>query len=148
MNEILGGSMSSHLFQEVREKRGLCYAISSLTESHTDSGVFFVYAATDKEKLPELIKVISAELDKIKLNITDKELERVKQQVKSGYILSLESSVNRMSRLLKQEYYNDKFLDLDGIMEEIEKVKKEDLMGFAEKLFVKQRMKLLTVGPS
>ncbi|MFH1074472.1 MAG: pitrilysin family protein [Candidatus Firestonebacteria bacterium] len=148
MNEILGGSMSSHLFQEVREKRGLCYAISSLTESHTDSGVFFVYAATDKEKLSELIEVIRAELDKIKLNITDKELERIKQQVKSGYIISMENSVNRMSRLIKQEYYDDKFLELDGIMEEIEKIKKEDLMEFAEKLFVEQRMKLLTVGPS
>ncbi|OGF45053.1 MAG: hypothetical protein A2231_00640 [Candidatus Firestonebacteria bacterium RIFOXYA2_FULL_40_8] len=148
MNEILGGSMSSHLFQEVREKRGLCYSISSLTESHTDSGVFFVYAATDKEKLPELVKVIKEELEKIKTNITDKELERIKQQVKSGYIISMENSVNRMTRLIKQEYYHDKFLDLNGIMEEIEKLKKEDLMGFAEKLFVKDRMKLLTVGPS
>ena len=147
MNEILGGSMSSHLFQEVREKRGLCYAISSLTESHTDSGVFFVYAATDKEKLPELVSVIKDELEKIKLNITDKELVRIKQQVKSGYIISMENSVNRMSRLIKQKYYDDKFLELDGIMEEIEKIKKEDLMGFAEKLFVANRMKLLTVGP-
>jgi predicted Zn-dependent peptidase len=148
MNEILGGSMSSRLFQEVREKRGLCYAISSMTESHTDSGVFFVYAATDKEKLQELVKVIRTELDKIQLNITDKELERIKQQVKSGYILSMESSVNRMSRLIKQQYYRDRFMDLEGIMQEIEKIKKEDLMSFAEKLFVKDRMKLLTVGPT
>ncbi|MEI6846327.1 MAG: pitrilysin family protein, partial [Candidatus Firestonebacteria bacterium] len=148
LNEILGGSMSSHLFQEVREKRGLCYAISSLTESHTDSGVFFVYAATDKAKLPELIEVIREELDKIKTNITDKELERIKQQIKSGYILSMENSVNRMSRLLKQKYYNDKFLELEGIMEEIEEIKKEDLMAFAENIFVKERMKILTVGPN
>lgn len=147
MNEILGGSMSSHLFQEVREKRGLCYSISSLADSYSDSGVMFVYAATDREKLAELLDVVNIELDKMKTDIKEKELTKIKQQVKGSYILSMENTTNRMTRLLKQEFYKEKFLDLDGIMAEIEKIKKEDLMEFAERLLVKERMKLLTVGP-
>lgn len=147
MNEILGGSMSSHLFQEVREKRGLCYAISSLSDSYTDSGVMFVYAATDKEKLDELISVVKVEISKMKKDIKDTELHKIKQQVKGSYILSMESTTNRMTRLLKQEFFQEKFLKLEGIMAEIEKIKKEDLMEFADKMFVDDRMKLLTVGP-
>ncbi len=147
MNEILGGSMSSHLFQEVREKRGLCYSISSHADSYSDSGIIFIYAATDREKLAKLLEIVNAELEKMKTAITEKELTKVKQQVKGSYILSMENTTNRMTRLLKQEFYKEKFLELDGIMEEIEKIKKEDLMEFAERLFVKARMKLLTVGP-
>ena len=147
MNEILGGSMSSHLFQEVREKRGLCYSISSHADSYSDSGIIFVYAATDREKLAELLEVVNIELLKMKTGIKDKELTKIKQQIKGSYILSMENTTNRMTRLLKQEFYKEKFLDLDGIMAEIEKIKKEDLMEFAERLFVKERMKLLTVGP-
>jgi len=147
LNNILGGSMSSRLFQEVREKRGLAYSISSLYDSYVDTGVFLVYAATDKQKLDELVHVILQEFKDMKnKEVSQKELHKTKEQVKGNLILGLENTLNRMIKLLRHEFYMEKYLTMEEIIMEIEKITTKDIIDFANKLLLENKLKLVTVG--
>lgn len=148
LNDILGGSMSSHLFQEVREKRGLAYAISSFYENFFDTGVFTVYAATERNKVNDVIEVVMQEFKNIKTNkVSHKELHKVKEQLKGLFILSLENTANRMTRLLKQEFYLEKYLTVEEFIREIDKVTEEDITELANKILNEDKLKLVTYGP-
>lgn len=149
LNDILGASASSHLYQEVREKRGLAYAITSFYENYFDTGIFTVYAAVEKERAAEFTDVVRNEFKKIiNEGVSDKELHKVKAQLKALLTLSLENTANIMSRLLKQEFYLAGNLTIDEIIIEIGKVTKEDISVLTRKLLDENKLKTVMLGPN
>ena len=106
LNTVLGGSMSSRLFQNVREKRGLVYSISSGIAAYSDAGLLSVYAGTSLDSLPEVIRLTLEELRRLRgERVPEDELRRAKDHIKGGLVLSLESTGSRMSHLARQEIY-------------------------------------------
>ena len=135
-NTILGGGMSSRLHQNVREKYGYCYTISTFNQSYSDTGLFGVYVGTDQEYLDHVKELINKEFDKIKSEeVPQQELAEAKSQLKGKLLLSQESMSSRMSRLAKSELYFDRFVTLDELVEEIDKVTSEDIQTFSESFF-------------
>ncbi len=148
LNAVLGSSMSSRLFQEVREQNALAYSIYSYVMSYRDAGLFTVYAGTDPSNVIEVIRLIIKEFRKIKEEgITKAEEERVKNQIKGNLVLSLESSNSHMSRLARQEIYYGKYLSVDDIIKGIEKVSQADVHRLAGQLFNTENISLTILGP-
>ena len=136
MNNILGGSMSSRLFQEVREERGLAYSVFSYHSSFQDSGMFTVYAGTTPKQLEEVYSVIMDTLSVIQAKgITKEELSKGKEQLKGSLMLSLESTNSRMSRLGKNELLLGKHLDLDQILQRVNEVTLESVQKVITNVF-------------
>lgn len=136
MNNVLGGSMSSRLFQEVREKQGLAYSVFSYHSSFQDNGLLTIYAGTGKEQLPILRDTIERTLDKlIKHGITDKELHNSKEQLKGSLMLGLESTNSRMSRNGKNELLLKRHRTLDEMLLEIDKITHESINKVIENVF-------------
>jgi predicted Zn-dependent peptidase len=136
LNVILGGGMSSRLFQTIREDRGLAYAVYSGVNSYTDAGYLSVYAATSPEQLTDVIKLSIEEFNKLKQEpVSDLELERAKGQLKVSIMLSLESTSARMSNLARQEIFFGRQFTLDEILERIEKVSVADVQRVAGDIF-------------
>lgn len=134
-NNILGGSMSSRLFQEVREERGLAYSVFSYHSSYKDSGMFTIYAGTAHHQLDQVHEVIFQNLRDLKdKGITADELEKGKQQLKGSLMLSLESTSSRMSRLGKNELLLGKHLTLDEIIERVDAISLESIQQVTEEL--------------
>jgi predicted Zn-dependent peptidase len=148
LNTVLGNSMSSRLFQEVREQNALAYSIYSYVTSYRDTGLLTVYAGTDPSSALEAARLVMKELKKIKEEgITPAEELRVKNQVKGSLVLSLESSNSHMSRIARQEIYYGKYLSMDDIIKGVEKVSKEQVQRLARQLFVKENLSLSILGP-
>lgn len=116
LSTILGGGMSSRLFQEVREKRGLAYSIFSYVSNYKDTGVFGVYAGSEVEKSLDVIRVIREEMLKASNDISDKEVEKAKKQIKSSLLMGLESSSSRMERMANQYLVYGRFLSSEEII--------------------------------
>ena len=136
LNTLLGGSMSSRLFQNVREKRGLAYAVFSGLSAYRDAGSFTVYAGCSNEAVGQVIDLVVEELRNVKKNpVPQAELQRSKDHLKGSLMLSLESTSSRMSHLARQEIYFDRQFGLDETLAGIEKVKTEDVQRVAEDLF-------------
>lgn len=132
INSALGTGMSSRLFQEIREKRGLAYSVYSYHHSYVDSGMLGIYAGTTKEQLPELIEAIETTIgDLVKNGLTEQELKNKKEKLKGNILLSLESMSSRMSRNGRNEILLKKHRTLDEIIEEIDSV---DLLMINETL--------------
>jgi predicted Zn-dependent peptidase len=135
-NTVLGGGMSSRLHQNVREKYGYCYTITSFNQSYSDTGLYGIYVGTDKDYVDHVRELIEAELDKLKQDpIPKKELSEAKAQLKGKLMLSVESMSNRMSRLAKSEIYFDRFVTLDELQEKIDAVKAAQVQDFAQDFF-------------
>ncbi len=135
LNNILGGSMSSRLFQEVREERGLAYSVFSYHSSYKDSGMFTIYAGTAHHQLEQVHEVIFQIIRDLKDNgITLDELEKGKQQLKGSLMLSLESTSSRMSRLGKNELLLGKHLTLDEIIERVDAISLASIQQATEEL--------------
>ena len=118
LNTLLGGGMSSRLFQNVREKQGLVYSIFSELNPFRDTGLLSVYAGTSRESAPKVVRAIVSEFRQMKDNpVSDEELKRAKDQLKGSLMLSLESSTARMSNLARQEMYYDRFFGMDEIID-------------------------------
>jgi predicted Zn-dependent peptidase len=148
LNTVLGNSMSSRLFQEVREQNALAYSIYSYVTSYRDTGLVTIYAGTDPSNTLEVIRLIMKELRKIKHEgITAAEELRVKNQIKGSLVLSLESSNSHMSRIARQEIYFGKYLSMDDIIKGVEKVSKEQVQGLAQQLFTPESISLAILGP-
>ncbi|MCC6544292.1 MAG: insulinase family protein [Nitrospirae bacterium] len=148
LNAILGSSMSSRLFQEVREKRGLVYSIYSYLSSFTDSGVINIYAGTGKESLSEVLELILKEIKKILRNgISRKEMNRVKNQMKGNLLLGLESTSNRMSRIARDEIYSGRFYTTDDINKEINSITPSQIQRLVNDLFKPDYLSLAILGP-
>lgn len=136
INTILGGGMSSRLHQNIREKYGYCYSISSFNQAYTDTGMFGVYVGTDKEYVEHVKELIFEEFRKMRDDlVSDKELAEAKAQLKGKLLLSQESMSNRMTRLAKSEIYYDRYITLDELVDEIDKVKTIEIQEFSQSFF-------------
>jgi predicted Zn-dependent peptidase len=136
LNTVLGGSMSSRLFQNVREKRGLVYSISSGLTAYSDAGLLSVYAGTSHESAPEVIRLTLEEIRRLRgERLPPDELRRAKDHIKGGFVLSLESTGARMSHLARQEIYFERQLPVDEILGGIEAVTADDVLRTASAIF-------------
>jgi len=136
LNTLLGGSMSSRLFQNIREQRGLAYSVFSELNSYRDSGALTVYAGTSAESVREVIGLILAEFRTLKNEpVPDEELRRSKNHLKGSVMLGLESTSSRMSNLARQQLYFQRFFCMDEILDSIEAVGAEDVQQVARELF-------------
>ncbi|WP_026574895.1 M16 family metallopeptidase [Bacillus sp. UNC438CL73TsuS30] len=139
VNNVLGGSMSSRLFQEVREQRGLAYSVFSYHSAYQDSGIVTVYGGTGAKQLDLLFETIQETLDKLKQDgITEKEITNTKEQLKGSLMLSLESTNSRMSRNGKNELLLKRHRSLDEIIEQIDQVTKQSADEMARSIFTNQ----------
>jgi len=140
--------MSSRLFQNIREKRGLAYAVFSGITSFRDAGCLNVYAGTAAENARQVIELTLAEFHQLKSDLLgDEELQRAKDYLKGSMLLSLESTSSRMSNLARQEMVFGRHISLDEIAAGIDAVTAEDVRGVARDLFVPDRLALTVLGP-
>jgi len=147
LNTLLGGSMSSRLFQNVREKRGLAYAVFSGLSAYRDAGSFTVYAGCSNEAVGEVIDLIVEELRGVKtLPVPDAELQRSKDHLKGSLMLSLENTASRMSHLARQEIYFDRQFGLDETLAGIERVTAADVQRVAADLFQNGSLSATVLG--
>jgi predicted Zn-dependent peptidase len=147
LNVILGGSMSSRLFQEVRERRGLAYSIYSFLSSHTDAGMVGIYGAVRPHNIKETLDLVRHELRRFKEQpISDAELRAAKEHIKGGIYLAAENTDNRMSRLAKNEIIFDRFVPYEEIEAGLERVTVEEVQTLAQQLFRPEYMSLVLLG--
>jgi predicted Zn-dependent peptidase len=147
LNSVLGGGMSSRLFQSVREERGLAYSIYSELNPFRDTGSVAVYAGCATEKTREVLELTLAEMARMKDEpVPHDELKRAKDQIKSNMVLGLESSSARMSNLARQQMYHGRFLSAEEIVAEVERVTSEDVQRLARELFVSEGLALTLLG--
>jgi predicted Zn-dependent peptidase len=136
LNTVLGGSMSSRLFQHVREQRGLVYSISSGIAAYSDAGLLSIYAGTSVDSAPEVVRLSLDELRRLRDEpIPEEELRRAKDHMKGGLVLSLEGTVARMSHVARQEIHFGRQLPLDEILDGIENVTAADTQALAGRVF-------------
>jgi len=148
LNTILGNSMSSRLFQEVREQNALAYSIYSYVTAYRDTGLLTIYAGTDPSNAIQAIRLIMKEIKKIKdEGITPAEETRVKNQIKGNLVLSLESSNSHMSRIARQEIYFGKYLSMDDVIKAVDKVTAGQIHRIAQQLFTPENLALSILGP-
>src|SRR6476659_4846924 len=147
LNTLLGGSMSSRLFQKVRETRGLAYAVFSGLSAYRDAGSFTVYAGCSNEAVGEVIDLVVEELRGVKhAPVPDAELQRSKDHLKGSLMLSLENTASRMSHLARQEIYFDRQFGLDDTLAGIERVSAHDVQRVAADLFTNGAMSATVLG--
>ena len=136
LNAVMGGSMSSHLFQEVREQRGLVYNIYSYVNCYHDTGTFGISTSTSPESVEEVLGLIKTEIRRIRdEGITDAELAFSKEHIKGNLFISLESSETRMGRLAKNEIYFNDYIPLKETLREIDSIQKKDVDAIARAIF-------------
>jgi len=147
MNTVLGGSMSSRLFQNVREKRGLAYAVFSGLSAYRDAGSMTIYAGCANDAVGELIDVVIKELRRMKDEpLPDSELQRAKDHLKGSLMLNLESTSSRMSHLARQEIYFDRQFGLDETLQGVERVTRDDIQRVARELFADGALAATVLG--
>jgi predicted Zn-dependent peptidase len=147
LNTLLGGGMSSRLFQNIRERQGLAYAIYSDLSPYRDTGCLCVCAGTSRESAGKVVQSIISEFRKLKSEpVPEEELRRSKDQLKGSLMLSLESSTARMSNLARQEMYFDRFYTLDELIEKIENVRVEELKDLANEFFHTESIAVTVLG--
>lgn len=148
LNNVLGGGMGSRLFQEVREKRGLAYAVFSYHQGYSDAGAIKTYVGSTTGNVEEAVKVISEQLQKVQEEpVTDEELERTKQQLKSSTLLALESTAARMNRIGRSVITGSELLTPEEISSRIEAVTAQDIQNLAAHHLKLENMYLSAVGP-
>ena len=147
LNTLLGGGMSSRLFQNVREKQGLVYSIFSELNTYKDTGCLAVYAGTSRESAPKVVQSVLHEFREIKAGeLPEEEVKRAKDQLKGGLMLSLESSTARMSNLARQEMYHDRFMGMDEIIAKVQEVTLEDVVQSANEMFRTEDIAVTVLG--
>ena len=148
LNSVLGGGMSSRLFQNIREKRGLAYAVFSSLSSFHDAGCLSVYAGTAGGKARQVIDLVLAEFCELKAKpITQEELQRAKDYLKGSLLLSLESSTSRMGNVARQEMYFGRYISQDEIARRVDAVTAEQVLGVAREFFRPERLAITVLGP-
>ena len=147
LNSVLGGGMSSRLFQSVREERGLAYSIYSETSPFRDTGSLAVYAGCAMENTREVLQLTLAEFTRLKEQpVTEEELRRVKEQLKTNMVLGLESSGARMNSLARQQMFYGRFFTTDEITAEVDRVTSEDILRVANDLLRPEGLTLTLLG--
>ena len=147
LNTVLGGGMSSRLFQTIREERGLAYSIYSDLSPYRDTGTLCVYAGTSSANALQVVDLILAEFARLKQEpLSEEELTRAKDQVRGNILLGLESSNSRMANLARQEMYFKKFYSVDEVIARIGEVKASQVQAMAQRLFVPDRIAVTLLG--
>ncbi len=147
LNTILGGGMSSRLFQTIREERGMAYAIYSDLSPYRDTGTLCIYAGTSASRALEAIDLILLELRKLKEDpLSAEELKRAKDQLKGNILMGMESSNSRMANLARQELYFQQFFTVEEIVARIDAVTAEQAQAMAQKLFDPERIAVTLLG--
>jgi predicted Zn-dependent peptidase len=137
LSTLLGGGMSSRLFQEVREKRGLAYSVHTFSGAYEDNGLFGIYAGTGPEKIGELVPVMCDELCKVAEDVTDEEVRRARAQLKAGMLMALESTMSRCEQLGQQMVIFDRPLTIEEMVEKIDAVDAAAVRSAARRLRLK-----------
>jgi predicted Zn-dependent peptidase len=143
---MLGGGMSSRLFQEIREKRGLAYSVYSYLNLHRDVGSLVVYAGTSSDAFAEVVKLIIKEFAKLSDGVEKQELNMAKEQLIGNMMIGLESSENRMTKLAKDEMYFKRIIPLDEIMSNIKRATVSSLRNIARKILDPDAFTLVAIG--
>ncbi|PIW28280.1 MAG: peptidase M16 [Rhodospirillales bacterium CG15_BIG_FIL_POST_REV_8_21_14_020_66_15] len=146
LSALLGGGMSSRLFQEVREKRGLVYSIYSYQSAYTDGGLFGIYAGTGADEVRELMPLIADELNKVRVAVDDDEVARARAQLKASILMSLESTSSRCEQLARQMLIYGRPIPTEEIVARIDAVTAQDVVRVAERLFG-AKPTLSAIGP-
>jgi predicted Zn-dependent peptidase len=144
---VLGGGMSSRLFQEVREKRGLCYSVYSFHWAFADSGIFGVAAATGEDEVGDLVPVVLDELRRATQTITDEEVVRVRNQIRAGLLMSLESPSARAGQLARQQILWGRPIPMQETVERIGRITADRVKEVAEQIFMSGTPTLAGIGP-
>jgi len=144
---VLGGGMSSRLFQEVREIRGLCYAISAFHMPYTDTGLFGLYAGTDESDAPELMRVVIDQISSATETLNDTEVNRAKAQMKAGLLIALESSEARVSQLARQMLAYGRPVPLEEIVAKVDAVTVESARPPGRALIGRAKPAIAALGP-
>lgn len=144
---ILGGGMSSRLFQEVREKRGLCYSVYAFHWAFADSGIFGVAASTGEDEVAELLPVVLDELRKATETITDEEVIRVRNQIRAGLLMSLESPSSRAGQLARQQILWGRTIPLQETVDRINRITADRVKQIARQIFEGGQVSLAGIGP-
>jgi predicted Zn-dependent peptidase len=148
LDNVFGGGMSSRLFQEVREKRGLVYSIYSYLALYAETGLFSVYAGTRPAQAERVVRIVKGEIDKLKeKGVTEEELHRSKEHLKGQMVLGMENTGTRMIRLGKSEIIQGEILSLDELVERIDRVSSADVLRVAQKVFGSNGLFLAAIGP-
>jgi predicted Zn-dependent peptidase len=149
LDGILGGSASSRLFQEIREKRGMAYAVYSFASQYTDTGQIGIYIGTREDNLAACLEIASEQIAEIAAGkLRPEELQRAKENLKGRIMLSMESTSNRMSRLGKSLTTDTELLSIERIMAEIDAVEADALAELAEVLLAPEKLSAAGIGPS
>ncbi len=147
LNTLLGGGMSSRLFQNIRERQGLAYAVFSELSPYRDTGCLSIYAGTSIESARKVVESIMSEFRQLKDQpVNDEELRRAKDHLKGSLMLSLESTSSRMSNLARQEMYFAHFFTMDELLESIETVSAQDVQRIAQTFFDPKQIALTVLG--
>jgi predicted Zn-dependent peptidase len=147
VNSALGGGMSSRLFQEIREKRGLAYSVYSYHSMFAETGMFASYAGTTPGRAEEALAIIRGQMEDIAAGgLTTEELERAKGHMKGSLVLSIEDTSGRMSRIGKSEISHGEILSVDEVLRRIDSVTKDDAQRAAQQVFARP-MALAVIGP-
>lgn len=148
LNTILGGNMSSRLFQEIREKRGLAYSVYSFLTTYYDTGLLGVYMGTDSKNVNTALSVISDEIAKIqKGDVSPSDIIEAREHLVGGILLGAESTDSRMMRLAKNEFFFNRYIDYDEVVEDLEKVTVDEVISCARDAFKSDSITLATLGP-
>jgi predicted Zn-dependent peptidase len=147
LNTLLGGSMSSRLFQNIREKQGLAYSVFSELSAFRDTGCLAVYAGTSREAARRVLALILDEFRRLKQErLGEEELRRVKDSLKGSLMLGLESTASRMANLARQALYFGRFFSMDELVESIEKVSRDEVQQIAQAFFDPKHIALTVLG--
>lgn len=147
LNTILGGGVSSRLFQEIREKRGLAYSIYSFNSSYVDTGVWSVYAGTDRKRVNEVVDIIISQIRGLPGSLTTEELQKAKDQLKGNLVLALESTHSKMINIARQEIYYGRYFSPENTIKAVESVTLEKLIEFSKRLIKNNPIALTVYGP-
>jgi predicted Zn-dependent peptidase len=148
LNVLLGGNMSSHLFQEIREKRGLAYSVYSYIAPYSDSGYIAIYLGVDRTSVNESLALISQEISLIQNTpVPENELANAKDFVKSGLFLSMENMEAIMTRIARNEIYFGKYITMEEVIDSIERIKGEDILELSSKIFGGHKLTVAGLGP-
>ncbi len=149
MSTLLGGNMSSRLFQDIREKRGLAYTVYSFVSTHVDSGMFGAYAAVDPLRAVETAQLLISHMHRLKeQRVQESELTGAKEYIKGNLLLSSESSENQMVRLAQNEMHFQRQVPLQEVVEKIDAVTTDDIQDIADRLFSNSKTSLTVLGPT
>lgn len=147
LNSILGGSMSSRLFQKIREEHGLAYSAYSYLNCHSDSGALVLYSGTSPSDAAQVVSLMLGELNRLKKDlVTEEELQAAKEQLKGNLLMSMESTDNRMTRLAKNEIYLGRHLSIKEALAGINRVNRESIRRLADFIFTNDYLNLQVMG--